>query len=67
MHHKGYNTKFTSQEDIKPCRRRGLGGWSERYYLTMCRRARSTMSDQMTVYVKPASSKEHQNEGVERR
>jgi hypothetical protein len=43
-----------------------LGGWSGRYYLSACRRAHSVVSDRRMVYGKPASIKEHQNEGAER-
>jgi hypothetical protein len=58
---------FRIKEAINKRRRRHhLGGWSGLYYLSACRRAHSTMSDQMMVYEKPASIKEHQNEIAER-
>jgi hypothetical protein len=64
-YHKVYNTKpitkFTTQQSIKQCCR-CLGGWSSRYYLSVCRGARSTVIDQTTEYGKPASIEEHQNE-----
>jgi hypothetical protein len=53
---------IATQEGIKPRHRRHLGGWSGRYYLSECRRPPSAVNDQMTVYGKPTSIKEHQNE-----
>jgi hypothetical protein len=43
-----------------------LGGWSGRYYLSACQQARLAVSDRTMVYGKPASIKEHQNEGAKR-
>jgi hypothetical protein len=56
---------IATQEGIKPRRRRHLGGWSGRYYLSECRRPPSAVNDWTTVYGKPTSIKEHQNEGAE--
>jgi hypothetical protein len=75
MHHKVYNTTNASQHKKKSRikvvknhhHRRRLGGWSRCYYVSTCRRARSSaMIDQTTVYEKLASIKEHQNEEAER-
>jgi hypothetical protein len=57
---------IATQEGIKSCHRRRLCGWSGRYYLSACRRARSAMTDRTMVYEKHASIKEFQNEGARR-
>jgi hypothetical protein len=64
--HASLHIYLTQERNQVALGHRRLAGWSGHYYLWACHRAYSVVSDRSRVYEKPASIKEHENEGTER-